>query len=61
MTDLLAALAIAIFIEGAAFALFPQALKNAMAHALAQPVTVLRTAGLIAALAAVALLWIVRS
>ncbi len=60
MTDLLTALAIALFVEGVAYALFPQGMKKAMLHALTQPVSVLRLTGLTVALTGVVLVWLIR-
>ncbi len=59
-TDLLAAVAVVLFVEGAAHALFPRAMKRAMARVLALPSSALRHAGLGVAVGAVLLLWIVR-
>jgi len=60
MMDLLTAVGIALFIEGAAYALFPQAMKRAMVHALAQPPSTLRLLGLTVALVAVVFIWLMR-
>ena len=60
MTDLMTALALAIAIEGPLYALFPEAMKKMMMHVLAQPATHLRTAGLVAAVAGVSVVWLVR-
>ncbi len=60
MTDLLTAVAIALFIEGAAYALFPQGMKKAMLHVLAQPVSAVRLTGLTVALTGVLLVWLIR-
>lgn len=54
------AVALAIAIEGAAYALFPDAMKRMMARVLTQPTTMLRTAGLIAAAVGVAVVWAIR-
>ncbi len=45
MADLLTALALAVAIEGTLYALFPEAMKKMMRHALEQPPGNLRTAG----------------
>ena len=58
MTDLITAVAIALFIEGAAYALFPRAMKRAMVQVLAQPASTLRAVGLVVALAAVVFVWL---
>lgn len=60
MTDLLTALALAVAIEGALYALFPDAMKKMMLHVLAQPTGQLRTVGLVAAVAGVSVVWLVR-
>ena len=60
MTDLLTALALAVAIEGALYALFPDAMKKMMLHVLAQPAGQLRTVGLVAAVAGVSVVWLVR-
>ncbi|MDP7100107.1 MAG: DUF2065 domain-containing protein [Rhodospirillales bacterium] len=60
MTDLLTALALAIALEGALYALFPEAMKKFMVHVLDQPDFLLRRAGLTAAIAGVALVWLIR-
>jgi len=60
MSDLLTAVAIALFLEGAAYALFPNAMKRAMLHVMAQPISVLRRTGLAVAAVAVALVWLLR-
>ena len=60
MTDLLTALALAIALEGALYALFPEAMKKFMLQVLEQPDHALRRAGLTAVIAGVALVWLVR-
>ncbi len=60
MTDLFTALALAMAIEGAAYALFPDAMKKMMLLVLAQPRGHLRTAGVVAATAGVGIVWLVR-
>ena len=60
MTDLLTALALAVAIEGSLYALFPEAMKKMMQHVLTQPVGLLRTVGLVAAVAGVSVVWLVR-
>ena len=59
-TDLLAAIALAIAIEGALYALFPDAMKRLIQRVSEQPANALRTAGLIATVAGVGLAWLVR-
>jgi len=60
MADFLTALALAITIEGALYALFPEGMKRMMAQVQAQPSRHLRTAGLVAAVVGVGLVWLVR-
>ncbi len=60
MTDLLTALALAIAIEGIAYALFPDGMKKLMLQVLAQPLSHLRVAGLTAAVIGVGLIWVIR-
>jgi hypothetical protein len=60
MSDLLTALALAIAIEGALYALFPEAMKRAMVYVLDQPRGYLRTAGIAAAALGVGIVWLVR-
>jgi hypothetical protein len=60
MRDLWTAFALVLVIEGCLYALFPEAMKRAASRALALPPHVLRIAGLCAACAGVALVWLVR-
>jgi uncharacterized protein YjeT (DUF2065 family) len=60
MADLLTAIGLAVAIEGLLYALFPSAMKKMMLQVLAQPQTSLRTAGLVAAIAGVGLVWLIR-
>jgi|TARA_B100002003_G_scaffold81971_1_gene76466 hypothetical protein len=60
VTDLLTALALAIALEGALYALFPEAMKKFMVQVLDQPDSLLRRAGLTAVIAGVALVWLIR-
>lgn len=60
MTDLLTALALAMAIEGALYALFPDGMKRMMLYALSQPLSHLRTAGVVAAVVGVGIVWLVR-
>ncbi len=57
---LLTALALAVAIEGIVYALFPDAMKRMMARVMDQPSGSIRIAGLIAAVAGVFVLWLVR-
>ena len=58
--DLLAAIALALAIEGALYALFPDAMKRFIQRVSEQPANALRTAGLIATVVGVGLAWLVR-
>jgi len=58
--DLLAALGLAMAIEGLVYAVFPDAMKRFMAQVLAQPASRLRMAGLVAAVAGVFVVWLAR-
>ena len=60
MADLLSALALAVAIEGIAYALFPDAMKRMMVTVLEQPSANLRAAGLVAASLAVFAVWTIR-
>ena len=61
MKDLLIALALAITIEGVIFALFPAGMKRYILSVLDTPESTLRIIGLIAAVAGVIVIAIVRS
>jgi uncharacterized protein len=61
MTDLATALALVLVLEGALWALFPDAMKRAAALALSMADNRLRTGGLVAATLGVALVWLLRS
>ncbi|HEX4185980.1 MAG TPA: DUF2065 domain-containing protein [Stellaceae bacterium] len=60
MSDLWTGLALALVIEGALYALFPEGMKRAAARALSIPPQALRMAGLAAACVGVAVVWLVR-
>ena len=64
MSELAAALAtglaLAVAIEGALYALFPRAMKRMMTQALGQSSGNLRRAGLVAAVAGVGAVWLLR-
>ena len=61
MQDFLAALALVFVLEGALYTLFPDGMKRMMERTIALPSSWLRGAGLTAACAGVALLWLVRA
>jgi len=60
MSDLFAAIGLAIAIEGILYALFTDAMKKMMMQVLATPSQNVRTAGITAALIGVTLVWLVR-
>ncbi len=60
MQDLWTGLALVLVVEGTLYALFPQPMKRAMLMALAQPETILRGAGLGAAILGVGCIWLIR-
>ncbi|WP_448208738.1 DUF2065 domain-containing protein [Azospirillum sp. sgz302134] len=61
MTDFLTALALMLVIEGALYALFPNAMRRVIVEALALPENQLRAAGLLAAVAGVGFVWLLRA
>lgn len=56
----LTALALVLVIEGAAYALFPEGIKRAMAAMQQIPASTLRSFGLAAALTGVVIVWLIR-
>ena len=60
MTDLLTAIALAIALEGALYAVFPEAMKKFMVQVLDKPENAIRRAGMAAMIAGVACVWLVR-
>lgn len=60
MSDLFTALALAVALEGVAYALFPDGMKRMMAVAMKQPSANLRAAGLSAAVLGVGAVWLIR-
>jgi len=61
MTELLVALALAVTLEGALYALFPNAMRQAMVVMLSQPAERIRMVGLAACLGGLGLVWLIRS
>ena len=57
MTEFLAALALAIVIEGLAYAAFPDQMKKMLASLLATPASSIRAIGLACAAVGLVLLW----
>lgn len=60
MSDFLAALALALVMEGLLYAAFPEQMKRMLATLMALPASYLRTDALACALVGLVLLWIVR-
>ncbi len=60
MSDILVALGLVLVLEGALYALFPEFMKRMAAQAQIVPGDTLRTVGVVAAGAGVALVWMVR-
>ncbi|ANK80486.1 MAG: hypothetical protein TEF_06490 [Rhizobiales bacterium NRL2] len=61
MHDLLVALALMVAIEGAAYALFPDGMRRALAVLLDQPAERIRLTGLVACIVGVGLVWLLRA
>lgn len=59
-SDLFAALGLALALEGAAYALFPEAMRRMMAQVLELATSSLRLVGLVAAVLGVGIVWLVR-
>ena len=59
--DLFAALGLALVLEGAAYSLFPDAMRKMMQQLLALPVANVRAIGLFTAIAGLAVVWLVRN
>ncbi|MEH6527385.1 MAG: DUF2065 domain-containing protein [Sneathiella sp.] len=60
LSDFILAGALILFIEGALYALFPDGMKKMMISVLETPSHILRIFGLIAAIAGVAIVWVLR-
>ncbi len=60
MLDLLTALGLAIAIEGALYALFPDGMKRMIEQVATLPSSALRVAGLVAACLGVFFVWLIR-
>jgi uncharacterized protein len=60
MCDLLAALGLALAVEGLVFAAFPRAVRRMMEEAAHTPAERMRLGGLASALAGVAIVWLAR-
>ncbi len=60
MADLIAALGLALVIEGGAYTLFPATMKRLMMQVVGQPSGNLRSAGLVAVALGLLVVWVVR-
>ncbi len=60
MTDLFAAIGLAIALEGILYALFPDAMKKYMKQILELPALTIRRVGVVAAIFGVIVVWLVR-
>jgi len=60
MTDFVAAIGLVLVIEGVMFAAFPGMARRAMAVMLESPEASLRTSGMVAAVAGLLIVWLVR-
>lgn len=60
MADLLVAVGLVLALEGLLYAAFPGGMKQAIRAALDLPDATLRTVGLVAAVAGVTIVWLVR-
>lgn len=60
MLELFTALALILVIEGALYALFPNAMRRAVAQVLLLPEGQLRTVGLVLAVVGVGIVWLLR-
>ncbi len=60
MADLLAALGLAVAIEGILYALFPDGMRRMMERVLQLPPRTIRATGLVAAVLGVGLVWLAR-
>jgi len=61
VADFVTALGLVLVIEGALYALFPEAMQRMMARAMELPPATLRIAGLVAALVGFATVWALRA
>ena len=60
MTDLIAALGLALAVEGILFAAFPEAVKRAMIEAAQAPGDRMRLVGILSAVIGVVIVWVAR-
>ncbi len=60
MLDLIAALGLALVVEGILFAAFPDGMRKAMYEAAHSPSDRMRLVGIVSAIAGLAIIWMVR-
>ena len=60
LADLIVAIGLAVAIEGAIYALFPDRMKKMLLQVLAMPPSTLRAGGIVAAATGVVIVWLVR-
>ncbi|MEM7567035.1 MAG: DUF2065 domain-containing protein [Pseudomonadota bacterium] len=60
MSDFLAALGLALVLEGVAYALFPAQMRSLMERAFASGDALMRRSGLVLAIVGVGIVWLVR-
>lgn len=60
MTDLLTAIALAVAIEGAVYALFPRQMRALLLQVMTMPDRALRVGGVVACAVGVAAVWLIR-
>ncbi|NKB19660.1 MAG: DUF2065 family protein [Alphaproteobacteria bacterium] len=58
--DLVIAFALVLVIEGLLYALFPDAMKRMMVSVMSMPSSSMRSAGLLAAIVGVGIVWLIR-
>ena len=58
--DIITVFALVLVFEGVGYALFPSQMKNFMGRMVDMPTSILRNSGLVAAVAGVLLVWLIR-
>ena len=58
--DIVTVFALVLVFEGVVYALFPSQMKNFMGRMMDMPTSILRNSGLVAAVAGVLLVWLIR-
>lgn len=61
MMDLIAALGLALAVEGILFAAFPEGMRKAMYEAAHSPVDRMRIVGIVSAVVGIAVVWLARN